>query len=320
MYKKIFSLLVLFGLFGNLYGQNELNPYKYIIVKKQYEFQKSENQYRLNSLTKFNFDKRGFTTTINGNQYPDDLHDNPCLGLTADVVDVSNILVLKVQIVLKDCRDATVYQTIIGRSKEKLYEDAYKEALEKCFVSIDSLDYSYDPSLNKVDANKKVPTAAPVAVVAAEQKAVEPVQKEVEPAKEAKPSDNAEVEMVAVAAVPIVTESESEAKQTESSEEKSETKESVIASTYYNENISFFLIEQEGVMKAYVNESKNANYKKGEMIGSFEKTSLPNVFRVSWKKKDQNIDETTAYFDDQGNLKVDIRRNGQLETLTFKKE
>ena len=90
--------------------------------------------------------------------------------------------------------------------------------------------------------------------------------------------------------------------------------------TEWNENISFFLIDQNGKLVAYVGESKNENYKKGEMIGTFEKTSLPNVYRVSWKKKDQNIDETTAYFDEQGNLKIDIHRNGKIEVITFSKE
>jgi len=44
---------------------------------------------------------------------------------------------------------------------------------------------------------------------------------------------------------------------------------------------------------------------------------LPNVFRVSWKKPIEGVVSTTAYFDEKGNLKIDIERSDKIEVLSF---
>jgi hypothetical protein len=93
-----------------------------------------------------------------------------------------------------------------------------------------------------------------------------------------------------------------------------------MANSFGNENVSFLLIAQGDKLVAYVSDSKNSAYKKGEVIGTLVKTSLPNVFRASWKNTDKDIDQTTAYFDEKGNLKIDVARGGQIEVLTFVKE
>ena len=60
---RIFSISCLILLFSSsvLFAKKGLNSYKYVLVPNQYEFQKSEDQYQINSLTKFLFDKEGFT-------------------------------------------------------------------------------------------------------------------------------------------------------------------------------------------------------------------------------------------------------------------
>ena len=80
------------------------------------------------------------------------------------------------------------------------------------------------------------------------------------------------------------------------------------------------LIDQNNKMVAYVKSSNNTNYKNGEMIGSFTKTSLPNVYRVTWKNQDGKFEDTTGYIDDAGNLKVDINKNGKIEVVVFEVE
>ena len=312
----LFSLLLFLVISG--YAQHELDPYKYIIIPKKYDFLNKENQYRLNTNTKFLFDQEGFTTVIKGEAYPKDLMENPCLAVTADVIDKSGWLSTKLNLVLKDCHDAVVFTSIDGMSKIKEYNKTYTDALKKCFVSIEQLEYNYDPAINK-NNNLTTQTTA-VAVVTqtkAEVKETEVAAATVAPEKNeatvvAPASQKVAEPMVAAAvAVPVA----SAAKQPEEKTEPEAT--GVMARNFQNENISFFLIEQGDQLVAYVNESKNANYKKGELIGTFEKTSLPNVFRVNWKKKEQDIDETTAYIDDAGNLKIDIHRNGKIEVITF---
>jgi hypothetical protein len=80
------------------------------------------------------------------------------------------------------------------------------------------------------------------------------------------------------------------------------------------------LIEQNNQMVAYVKSSNNKNYKNGEIIGSFTKTSLPNVYRVTRKNTEGNMESTTGYFDEAGNLKVDVNRNGKIEVVNFEVE
>ena len=113
---------------------------------------------------------------------------------------------------------------------------------------------------------------------------------------------------VAVAAIPATT---------ESAKKESDASGAV---TYGNENIAFFLIDQGNKLVAYVVRSSSENYAQGEKIGTFEKSSLPNVYRVEWKDMDKDIEQTTGYFDEQGNLKIDVKRNGKVEVLTFVKE
>ena len=58
-------ILVAFFLIFSSYlsfAQKNINNYKFIIVPKQYEFQKSEDSYQINSLTKFLFERDGFIT------------------------------------------------------------------------------------------------------------------------------------------------------------------------------------------------------------------------------------------------------------------
>lgn len=93
--KKIISLSIVILLSYSIYGQNELNPYKYIIVPKKYEFLKSENQYRVNSYVNHLFEKEGYNTLYEGENYPDDLLQNPCLGLKAMVSDDSSVFTTK---------------------------------------------------------------------------------------------------------------------------------------------------------------------------------------------------------------------------------
>lgn len=324
--KKIYLFSLLFVLTGNIYAQSELNAYKYIIIPKKYDFLSKENQYRLNTLTKYMFDQEGFTTVLRGEDYPDDLMSDPCLALTADIDDNSNLYKTKLNLILLDCHDNVVFTSVEGTSKIKQYDKTYIDALEKSFVSVKYLNYKYDPSI-KGQASKKseiqqVAVAEPVdnKIVASE---ITPIEEKaaitktptVEPESATKemPEVKQEVKepVIAVAAVPI-------AKEEHKTEPKEESKpESIIARNYENENISFFLIQQGDQLVAYVNESRNANYKKGELIGTFEKTSVPNFFRVSWKKKEQEIDETMAYFDEAGNLKIDIHRNGEIEVISF---
>ena len=142
---KYILLTVLVLSSGIIIGQRSLNEYKYVTVPNKFDFLKSDDQYQLNSLTKFLFKKEGFKTLFGGDVRPEELIKSSCLGLTTKVKNISGLLNTKLVIELLNCRNETVFTSIEGRSKEKDYKKGYHEALRNAFKSITQLNYSYEP-------------------------------------------------------------------------------------------------------------------------------------------------------------------------------
>ncbi|MEN2489730.1 hypothetical protein AAYQ05_18145 [Flavobacterium sp. B11] len=139
-----------------------INDYKAVIIPLKYEFMKTDNQYRLATLSKQNLTKAGFEAFYSNEQLPDGYTDR-CQVLYIDVIKDSAFLVTKLIINFKDCFGQVVYTSEVGRSKEKDYEVAYKEALDNAFKSVIALHYKY--SGNPV-ATSKTPAPARTAVAA----------------------------------------------------------------------------------------------------------------------------------------------------------
>ncbi|SHL17917.1 hypothetical protein [Flavobacterium xanthum] len=170
--KKLF-LFVLVLAINYSYAQS-VNEYKAVIVPLKYEFLKGENQYRLNTITKFNLNKAGFVSFYSNETIPGEYSDR-CDLLYADVVNDSGFLTTRLIITLKDCYGKIIFQSAAGKSKEKDYKNAYNEALAEAFESVYELQYKYSGTRAK----------AQPAVVAA---AATPVIKEMVAVTELKPS------------------------------------------------------------------------------------------------------------------------------------
>ena len=156
MAKKLFFLLF-FGVFISN-AQQSLNDYKYVIVSKRFDFQKTENQYQLNDMVKFLFEKYNFNVVFDGD-YPEDLYRNKCLGLKSKIVDESSMFVTKLKVELRNCQDDLLYTTDVGRSKQKEYRATYQEALRNTFKSFSGVNYQYKPSgVTQKPVTPKVPS------------------------------------------------------------------------------------------------------------------------------------------------------------------
>ncbi|MGB5435418.1 MAG: hypothetical protein WBM98_05955 [Maribacter sp.] len=141
--KKLFVLLFVFC-WCNGYSQENLNTYKYFIVPKKLDAFKKENQYKTSTLIKYLFTKNGFTAVYD-DALPEDLEKNRCLGLLVSVNDESSMFTTKTAMILKDCASKTILTTVVGSSKEKDFESAYRESFTEAFATIKAMDYNYTP-------------------------------------------------------------------------------------------------------------------------------------------------------------------------------
>ena len=142
MKKQFLLLLVL--VINYSYSQS-VNDYKAVIVPVKFDFLKTENQYRLNTLTKFNLKKAGFEAFYTNEAIPNDYSDR-CSLLYINVLRENGFLISKLFLTLKDCYGKIIYQSVVGKSKEKAYQVAYTEALNEAFNSVYSLKYKYNGS------------------------------------------------------------------------------------------------------------------------------------------------------------------------------
>lgn len=167
MKTKFFSIFIACFIVTSVFSQSSLNEYKYVIVPKKFDFLKEQDQYQLNSLTQFLFNKYGFEALFEGDDYPQDLATNRCLALRSNVLKDSGMFKTKLKVELKDCNDKVVYNTEVGESREKDYKTAYNLALRDAFKSIESLNYKYEPNekvmalttpkaITKSDASKEI--------------------------------------------------------------------------------------------------------------------------------------------------------------------
>lgn len=187
------SLFLIFS-FSILFAQKSINSYKYILVPKQFEFQKSSDEYQLNSLTKFLLERAGFNVFFSDESFPEDLASNRCSALIVSINNTSSLFSTKLSVNLVDCYNTPVFSTKEGRSKEKEYKSAYQEALRNAFVDIEELNYVYDGALVKnekviIEKSKEIenPSVTKISPAVEIKKVVEePAVKEIKPMEVAK--------------------------------------------------------------------------------------------------------------------------------------
>jgi hypothetical protein len=163
--KTKFIFLLLF--ISSYAFSQSVNDYVAVIVPVKYDFVKQENQYRLNTLTKFNLQKAGFQAFYTNETIPKEYSDR-CSLLNVDVLKESGFMITKLYVTLKDCNGKVIFKSEVGKSKDKDYEVAYTEALNMAFVSVYALHYKYNgvAVTNSQNATVASPVIAPVASTA----------------------------------------------------------------------------------------------------------------------------------------------------------
>ena len=181
--KFLLSLLLTISMGSSMISQS-VNDYKYVIIPEKFDFLNEKDQYQMNSLTKFLFNKYGFEAYIaKSDNLPLDYTRNGCNALYADIVEVSGMLRTKLLVKLLDCNDAVVFISEEGSSKLKEYKKSYHEALRRAFESIDDLNYSYKKNSTVVIEeviSTVVKEEKPLTVKTEEVKDVEPLSNEIQ--------------------------------------------------------------------------------------------------------------------------------------------
>ena len=139
-------LLLLLFIASYSYSQS-VNDYKGVIIPMKYDFLKTENQYRLQTITKMDLQKAGFQAFYATETIPAEITDR-CSLLYVEVKKDNGFLISKLYVVFKDCYGAIVFQSEIGKSREKEFETAYADALNNAFISVYALQYKYNGNTN----------------------------------------------------------------------------------------------------------------------------------------------------------------------------
>lgn len=137
-----------------------VNDYAYVIVPVKFEFQKNENDYRLNTLLKFNLEKMGFTAFYSKDNLGISYNDR-CSYLTAEVKELGGFLMTKLEIQFIDCTGKAIFTSQVGKSKSKDRKESYTEALNEALKSVQALNYKYSGS-NPPSAQTQSKAAEPV--------------------------------------------------------------------------------------------------------------------------------------------------------------
>src|SRR5690625_1735709 len=134
VFRHLFFFLVFISSLA-VSSQTSLNDYSFVLVPDRYDILGKKDQYLLNSMSVFYFEKSGFN--VFEERLPGEV--NPCDGLYADVEEESGFTSIRLQVVLKDCNGREIYRSQEGRSKFKEWDRRYQDALRNAFKSIELL-------------------------------------------------------------------------------------------------------------------------------------------------------------------------------------
>ncbi|MCF6167561.1 hypothetical protein [Lutibacter sp.] len=288
--KKIVFYLSVVLFTTAMFAQKSVNNYKYVIVPNRFEFQTKTEQYQLNSLTKFLFNKAGFNVFLSSDEMPKEVIQNNCSTLVGNVVDDSNMFTTKLKIQLVDCYNKTIFETLVVKSKEKDFKTAYHKAIRKAFEEINSLNYSYQP----IENNKYKEVVEEKIVVQPKPKIVE---KEVVDKNIVK-NKKVVKEVIEVRAIPKMKKEVETAIKVVKTEKKINARKTLLGN-YIFERWGMSTISKKEGNYVVVGGDENFEY------ATIYKTAKPTIFIIKWVayKQPQLLE-----IDSDGNLKIDSEK------------
>lgn len=148
LHKRLILFILFFCCLNILLNaQVNLKGYKYVLVETlKYDGGRTDIWYISSKLDTY-FSSKGFITLSENSTPNEEIKRNPCLLLRC-FIDHTEVVVgtNQVTIVLKNCRDEIVYQSV-GKAMGMTVQDDYNKATKRAFEKIQNSAYSFDPSL-----------------------------------------------------------------------------------------------------------------------------------------------------------------------------
>ena len=271
-----------FFTFCNTNAQENLNVYKYVIIPKRFDFQKTADAHQINSLTKFLFEKKGFKTYFTDDSIPEEVLLNPCLKLNVNLVNESNLFTTKVYFELFNCMNQLVLKTEVGLSREKDLKKGFHEAIRTAFSTIENMPYQFSDDNRVVDMlvlPEAKPTTAPELVkkeVVVVEEIVVPEKKELHQLTEKKYQDKVPV----IAEIPKI-------------------KNAVTVEGDFQSDSQMLSIKKQGNQFVVSDAQQN-------VAAILYPTSQANYFIIKWLQSDDNQPKL-AFLNEEGNLSIDVK-------------
>lgn len=141
MKNLVFLALLFVSTFG--IAQSSFNDYNMAVIPAKFDFQKVENEYRINSTIKAFLKQKGFEVYLTNEAMPEGFMDYNCNKVFVNLKEESNMFLTKVQVEFKDCKNKVLFVTDLGESREKNHAKSYNEALLLSLKSFDKARYKY---------------------------------------------------------------------------------------------------------------------------------------------------------------------------------
>lgn len=157
---KKLAFLLLF-VFGNLFAQNTINNYKYLVVPVRFTIQKEPQQYGLNVLTKNYFEQLGFQVFMSDEVAPN--HVAHCDKIFLDVTGSNNMIRTTLKITITDCNQKILLISPEFSDRDKSNQIAFSKALRAALKSIGEKGYAYEsPAVSSITTDNAASTATTV--------------------------------------------------------------------------------------------------------------------------------------------------------------
>ncbi|SHJ02375.1 hypothetical protein SAMN05444363_2397 [Flavobacterium terrae] len=124
-------------------SQSSLNDYNMAIIPARFDFQKEDNQYRINSTIKTFLQQKGFEVYLTSDDLPEGFMDYNCNKLVVKAIEENTTFVTKLKVEFRDCKGKLLFATDLAETREKVFAKAYNQVLLKTLSTFSKANYRY---------------------------------------------------------------------------------------------------------------------------------------------------------------------------------